>query len=156
MLPVAQRDFRCRKSFRAAGKFRRVFAARDGSNLEGLCHRWIYVQEFDKIIDSGAKTETHRGFMNDFSRAIADHRNAKNFLRSRVCDHLDYASRVSDSAGSRHERQWDAVAPTGAPRQDRFLFSHANSRYLRIGENRAWNNAVIDAAQLSVCKCIVR
>jgi hypothetical protein len=34
------------------------------------------VQEFHKIIDSGVKMETHRGFMNDLSRAIADHRNA--------------------------------------------------------------------------------
>ena len=47
------------------------------------------MQEFYKIIDFCVEAETHRGLMNDFSRAITDHRNAQNFLRPRVCDHLD-------------------------------------------------------------------
>jgi hypothetical protein len=78
-----------KKSFRAAGQLRRISAARDGSNLEGLCHRGIDVQNFYKVIDSGMKMESHRGLMNDFARAVADHCNAQNFLRSRVGNHLD-------------------------------------------------------------------
>ena len=67
-----------------AGSLRREMAAILRASAIG-----IHVQESYKIIDFGAEAEAHRGFMNDFCRAIANYRNAKNFLSSHVCHHLD-------------------------------------------------------------------
>jgi oligoribonuclease (3'-5' exoribonuclease) len=39
------------------------------------------MQKFYKIIDFGVEMHRHRGLMNHFARAVADHRHAEHFLR---------------------------------------------------------------------------
>jgi len=114
------------------------------------------VKELDKIIDLGAKTQSHRCFVNDFSSAVANHGYPEHFLGFIIGDHLDHAGGVSDRACARYERYRNGIAPTIVTSCDRFLLGHANGCDLRIGEDCAWNYAVANTARLSVCERVVR
>src|SRR5690349_15880354 len=68
------------KSLCAAGKFRRVFEARDGDDFQSFRHRWIDVKHVDEVLYLRAESHSHRCFVNHFSGAVANHRNTQHFF----------------------------------------------------------------------------
>jgi hypothetical protein len=60
-------------SFRAAGKFRRIFVARDGDDLQRFGHRRINMEHVNVIADLRTETHSHRSFVNNFAGAVTDH-----------------------------------------------------------------------------------
>ena len=113
------------------------------------------MQEASEIIDLSVKAQAHCCLMNDFSSAVTNHRHAEHFLGAGIGNHFNDARRIVDRARARHQRHPNSITPTIVPSRDRFLLGHSYSRDLGVGENRARDDAVIDAARVA-CKCVVR
>src|SRR5580704_1459627 len=62
-------------------------------------------------------------------------------------------SRIAPRA--RHKRHGNDIAPATVTLVHRFFLAEADGRYLRVGEDRARDDAVIDAARLIIGKRIV-
>jgi hypothetical protein len=100
---------------------------RNRKALQGLCggkwrrfkrfgHRGINMQQIDEIIDSGVETHGHGRFVDDFPRAVANHRDAQDFIGVAVANHFDHACGAADGARARYQQHRHNIA--GPPQSE--------------------------------------
>lgn len=107
------------------------------------------MEHVHEVPNSGSESHRHCGFVYHLARAVADHRDAENLFRLVIGDHFDQAAGVADCPGARHERHRNRGAPAFLSGGFDLFLRHSHRGDLRIGEDRAGDDPMIDPSQLS-------
>src|SRR6266849_6325235 len=144
--PMVMRSFIA--SLRAAAHLLNVLEEGQSRDLERLGHRRIDVDHVDEVVQRRTEAHPHRGLVDHLAGIPTDHRHAEDAAALDLRDHLYEPALIPDGSGARHQSHGHRVAAAAVTRTLRGLICEPDRRNLRVGEDRPWQDPVVDGPRL--------